>query len=109
MKSYKAQTANPATDQIAALIADRIVRWKLAMAAYLNCRINRCSKRQQRWLLVLFCALTCSGLMACMLLPYGKQAMKTTGNKYYPVHIGSPSETPRAQQPKPADSLTFKK
>ncbi|AMR29964.1 hypothetical protein A0256_00295 [Mucilaginibacter sp. PAMC 26640] len=72
----------------------------------MNKWINHLSKKQQQWLLAVFCILTVAGLIVCLIAPYGKLAMSDPGRNYPPTHIGSPSEKPKPLQQ--TDSITLK-
>ena len=97
-------------DRLARMIADHILHWQNLLAAKMNRRINRYSKKRQKWLLWIFCGLSASGLVICLVMPFGKRAMKMQARNYQPVHIGLPSELlPKPVYFKSMDSLTTKK
>ncbi|MFA6245349.1 MAG: hypothetical protein WC615_00320 [Mucilaginibacter sp.] len=100
----KQPQSNTATEQLAKAIAFNIIKWQSALASRLNARINRLSGARQKWLLFAFCAVSTAGLILCLIIPYGKNAINIVGNSYQPTHIGLPSG-----QPQPTDSLTIKK
>jgi hypothetical protein len=96
--------SNAATEQLAKVIAIKIIKWQSALASRLNARINRLSGSCQKCLLFAFCAVSTAGLVFCLIAPYGKTAANIAGGTYQPTHIGLPSG-----RPQPTDSLTIKK
>ncbi|MDB5122377.1 MAG: hypothetical protein JWP94_506 [Mucilaginibacter sp.] len=100
----KQQQPDQTGDQIARTIADRIIQWQHLLAAKLNKRVNRYSKRRQKWLLWIFCGLFACSLIICLIIPFQNE-VTTQDHNYQPVHIGLPSEVPT----RPTDSLTTKK
>jgi hypothetical protein len=100
----KQQQSNAATEQLAKVIAIKIIKWQSSLASKLNARINRLSRSCQKWLLFAFCAVSTAGLVFCLIAPYGKIATNIAGSSYQPTHIGLPSG-----RPQPTDSLTIKK
>jgi hypothetical protein len=108
MNSKRQPEANPGGDQLARTIAGKIIKWQQCVATALNKRINRYSRKRQQYILAIFCAITASCLMICLLVPFGKIAMVDSGNNYQPAHIGLPSISlfKPGNPAKPTDSLT---
>jgi hypothetical protein len=108
MNSKKQPEVNPAGDQLARTIAGKIIKWQQCLATALNSRVNLYSKKRQIWLLVIYCALSASCLMICLISPFGKIAMSRPGGNYQAIHIGLPSISPfkSGNSAKPTDSLT---
>jgi hypothetical protein len=80
----KQQQPDPAKDAIAEVLASKIIRWQSGLATVLNKWFDHYSKKQQQWLLVIFCTLTVAGLIVCLIAPYGKMAMKRIpANNYW--------------------------
>jgi hypothetical protein len=100
----KQPQSKAAIEQLAKVIAFKIIKWQVAIASGLNAWINRLSTARQKWLLFTFCAVSTAGLIFCLLAPYGKNAANLAGSNYQPTHIGRPSG-----QPQPTNSLTIKK
>jgi hypothetical protein len=100
----KQQQSNATTEQLAKVIAFKIIKWQSAFASRLNARINRLSGSYQKWLLFTFCAVSTAGLVLCLIAPDGKTAANIADSSYQPTHIGLPSG-----RPQPTDSLTIKK
>jgi hypothetical protein len=111
MSFFKSKNPRPdaARDRLAKIIADEIVLKQQFIAMRLNRRINRYSKQRQKLLLGIFCGITACLLALCVLVPFGKIAMKMPGENYQPAHIGLPSNLPaRKAHLKTKDSLTTK-
>lgn len=100
----KKPQSDAAIEQLAKVIAFKIIKWQSALASRLNTQINRLSAARQKWLLFTFCAVSTAGLIFCLLAPDGKNAANLAGSSYQPKYIGLPSG-----QPQPTDSLTIKK
>lgn len=96
-------------DELAKAIATKIIRWQGTLAAVLNMRANRLSKSTQKWALLFLCFLATSGLILCLVVPYGRIAVSKPGSIYQSSHIGLPSGQPEPNPPKLTDSLTIKK
>jgi len=103
MNRNKKQHTPDATEQVAKLIALKIITWQSSLSGILNVRINRLSRLRQTWLLFAFCAVSIFGFAFCLVFPNDTVAIKTSADSYQPTHIGLPSG-----RPKP-DSLTIKK
>jgi hypothetical protein len=105
----KNQQPDEAGERLARTIADQILHWQNLLAAKMNKRINRYSKQRQKWLLGIFCVVSAGFLILCVLVPFGKRAMRMPGRNYQPAHIGLPSDVPVAKRHlKTTDSLTTK-
>lgn len=100
----KQQQSNTANEQLAKVIATKIIKWQSALASGLNARINGLSTTLQKWLLFAFCVISTAGLIFCLITSYGKIASNIAGSSYQPTHIVLPSG-----QPQLTDSLTIKK
>jgi len=108
MINNKQQQPGQTGDRLATSIADPIIKGQRMLAAILNNRINRYSKQRQKWLLVIFCGISISGLTICLVIPFGNIAMQR--QNFQPTHIGLPSDLPvKTTHLKPTDSLTTKK
>jgi hypothetical protein len=108
MINNQQQQPGQTNDRLAQRIADPIIRWQQRLAAILNKRINRYSKKRQQWLLVIFCGIAICGLISCLIVPFGKIAMQRQG--FQPSHIGLPSDLlPKTTHLKPTNPLTKKK
>ena len=105
----KQKHTDPAQDDLAKTIAAKIIRWQSALAAVLNTRANRLSKSTQKWALLFLCFLATSGLILCLVVPYGSIAVSKPGSIYQSSHIGLPSGQPKPNPLKLTDSLTLKK
>jgi len=91
-------------DELAKAIAVKIIGWQGALAAVLNKQANRLSKSTQKWALLFLCLLATSGLILCLIMPYGRLAMSQPGSSYQSSPIGRPSGLPKL-----TDSLILKK
>lgn len=91
-------------DDLAKAIAIKIIEWQGALAAVLNKQANLLSKSNQKWALLFMCLLATSGLILCLVVPYGRIAVSKPGSIYQSSHIGLPSGLPKL-----TDSLTIKK
>ncbi|MES2108562.1 MAG: hypothetical protein V4577_07440 [Bacteroidota bacterium] len=106
----KLQQPDEAGDRLARIIADQILRWQNLLAAKMNKGISRYSKKRQQWLLLIFCGVSAISLVICLIVPFGRMAMKMQARNYQPGHIGSPSYLPtNPTHLKSIDSLTTKK
>ncbi|MES2376700.1 MAG: hypothetical protein V4553_08980 [Bacteroidota bacterium] len=95
-------------DRMAERIADPIIKGRRRLAAALNQRINRYSKKRQQWLLVIFCGIAICGIITCLAVPFGRMAMQR--QSFQPSHIGLPSDRPpKTKHLNPTDPLTKKK
>jgi hypothetical protein len=105
----KPQQPGDGSKRLARTIADHIIHWQNLLAGKMNNRIKRFSKKQQKWLLCIFCGLSSTGLVICLVLPFSRISTYIPGGNYQPTHIGLPSDLP----PKPyhlkrTDSLNTK-
>jgi hypothetical protein len=106
----KTQQPDETGDRLARTIADHILHWQNLLAAKMNKHINQYSKQRQKWLLWIFCGVSATGLVICLIVPFGRMAMNMPGRNYQPTHIGLPSDIPiKPAHLKPTDSLTTKK
>jgi hypothetical protein len=108
MINNKQQQQSQISDRIAERIANPIIKGQRRLAAALNQRTNRYSKKRQQWLLVIFCGIAVCGQVVCLAVPFGKLAMQR--QRFQPSHIGLPSDRPpKTTHLKPTDPLTKKK
>jgi hypothetical protein len=93
---------------LAGTIAGYILRWRFFLVTGLNKHFNRRSKKNQQWLLFLFCLATTGTLLLCLTGHLGRIGMKT-GATYGPGHIGQSSGPPLLINREQTDSITSKK
>lgn len=98
-----------ANDQVAELIAGRILKWQRNASQRLNQRVRRYSQPSQlRWLW-LFCGLALIALISSVLLTSRLTQMSRFRNSALPVHIGQSSDgPPKPHDLKKTDSLIIK-
>jgi hypothetical protein len=106
----KPESAAPGTDQIAARIANHIIKWQLALSRKVNKQVNRYTKACQKRLLWIFCAAWAVVIGLNFFQSRKKAAMRTVEPNYLPAHIGRPSDIPEpsTKLKKRTDSLTIK-
>ena len=106
----KPGSPSAANDRLARTIAAQVLKWQMRLAVALNARINRYSKRRQKWLFLFCCGTFAAGLIISLWLKSGRIACSMPGLHDQLVHIGLPSERPFKAKPiKPTDSLTIQK
>lgn len=96
-------------DHLAKIIADRIIGWQILLAATVNARVNKYSKKRQKRFFWVCCVVVAGGFMLSLGLGLRKTGIVMPGPIDQPAHIGMPSDLPISRPILPTDSLTPKK
>jgi hypothetical protein len=114
MNLFKNQQQNNAVhkvnERLAAMIADKVIRYQYSIATTLNKWFNTHSVNQKRFIL-LFCGLLVSGILITGVCSSFYTIPLQPAQNYSSAHIGMPSEIPhrKINNNQLTDSLTIKK
>jgi hypothetical protein len=109
-KNQQQNAAQKVNERLAALIADKVIRYQYRIAATLNKWFNSHSINQKRLILLSFSLLVSAILITGVCSSFYTIPLQPTQN-YSSAHIGMPSEIPhqKINNNQLTDSLTIKK
>jgi hypothetical protein len=102
------KSKNTGKDQLAEMLAAKIIRFQKHAARRLTVWFNSYPKRTQVCILAGFCVLMTATLVVSLLLPVDRLALTKIPGSPAPGHIGLPSERPVPRERYSPDSLTTK-
>jgi hypothetical protein len=104
------EVSDKVNDQLAAVLANRLIKVQCHIAKYLNAWFNAYSVKQKKWILVLSGSLVAGLLITGVFSSFYSIPLWSKGN-YTSTHIGMASEIPKPNLSKHQliDSLTIKK
>ncbi|GAB2977368.1 hypothetical protein GCM10027049_10560 [Mucilaginibacter puniceus] len=104
------EASDKVNDQLAAVLANRLIKVQFRIAQYLNAWFNAYSVKQRKWILLSSGVLIAGLLIAGVFSSFYSISLWSQGN-YTSAHIGMASEIPKPNFSKHQliDSLTIKK